>query len=157
MFTTTFLLVLIIALLVVVMLALFGVFFSLSKILPLRRFLKEGGLDRHDWPYRFYGPLFEIIEKAERETGVKLTWAAREMLIIPIIEQLQEGPPVSTLEIQSSILSILVAIREEQTGRLRSRSGAWSAVAIIKGFFKRYCSIPPFCTPGEEPRSEGRR
>ena len=110
-----------------------------------------------DFRYRFYGSLVEVVRDAEREIGIELTWAARDLLLIPIVEQITEGREVDIRQVRSSIRSILEAIREDDSGHLRSERGSRNALAVIKGFFKRFCSIPPFCLPTEEPTSGGRR
>jgi hypothetical protein len=107
--------------------------------------------------YEFYGDLVEVLRAAERETGVPLTWAARDVLMIPIIEQLMDGREVDMNQVRSSVRSILEAIREDHSGHLTSDRGSRNALAVIKGFFKRFCSIPPFCLPTEEPTSRGQR
>ena len=47
------------------------------------------------WPYSSTRELdlLQIIERAERESGVRLTSRARTMLPIPVIEQMDEGRP----------------------------------------------------------------
>lgn len=100
------------------------------------------------WPYE--ERLFSIIARAESENAVELSWGAREMLVIPIIEQFQDGRPIDWREIEMSIIKILDSMREDHSAASESRIGRRNAVAVIRAFFKRFCNIPPFCSPNED-------
>jgi hypothetical protein len=105
--------------------------------------------DRHE-EFLFGSPLFGLIERAERENGVNLSWAAREMLVIPVAEQLEEERPIEWRQVENSINKIVAAMREESSESHRSRRGEHNAVAVIRAFYQRFCNIPPFCSPTDE-------
>jgi hypothetical protein len=110
------------------------------------------GPDRYD-PYgpRVYrSPLLDLIEKAQRRHDVNLSWAAREMLIIPIAEQIEDGRSIEWEQVEASINKIVATMRESSLDSEMSRRGRHNAVAVIKAFYKRFCNIPPFCAPTEE-------
>jgi hypothetical protein len=110
-------------------------------------------------PYRwrvFDSPLFGLIERAERNNAVNLSWAAREMLIIPVAEQIEDGRPVEWEQVQTSLDKIVSTISESSSDSEMSERGRHNAVAVIKAFYKRFCDIPPFCKPTGE-TSEGSR
>ncbi|HBB89137.1 MAG TPA: hypothetical protein DC047_16140 [Blastocatellia bacterium] len=100
----------------------------------------------------YYEPeLFSIIARAERQSQVELTWGAREMLAIPVIETLQLEGRVNWPQVDQSIGDIVRTMAEEgQRAQLPPRTR--DSVSVIGGFFKRFCNIPPFCSRTEEAR-----
>jgi hypothetical protein len=107
---------------------------------------------------RDYSPQREIdyiVLSAERESGVQLTPRARAMLVIPIIEQIDQGRSVDLDQARSSILIILKTLREDSFPADSTSFGARNTLAVIRGFFQNFCNIPPFCSRTEErsPRS----
>ncbi len=100
------------------------------------------------WPYE--ERLYSIIFNAERESEFQLSWGAREMLTVPIIEQLQDGRTVDWNEVEKSILKIIAAMREDRSSVPSGRRDERNAVAVIRAFFRRFCNIPPFCSPNDE-------
>lgn len=115
----------------------------------LHRFPKY---DYHFGPKHFYEPrLFSIIASAELESQVDLTWGAREMLTIPVIETMQIRREVNWDEVEGSIRDIVRTIAQEGERRQlppRTRD----SVSVIGGFFRRFCNIPPFCSRTEDVR-----
>lgn len=105
-----------------------------------------------EWRDRYHGrwafPLFEIIERAELEAGVRLSWGAREMLAIPVVETLEARGDVSWPEVDISIRDVVRTMAEERgpddSGRTRN------SVAAIRAFWRRFCNIPPFCSRRED-------
>lgn len=121
-------------------------------------------LDRQDFDFRYntsryrppgsysreleaYSAANGIISRAEREFGTRLSWAAREMLIIPVIEALELDDDFSYSTVNSSIRDIVQTISNEAPSsdrRLRPR-----AVDVVHAFWMRFCNIPPFCNRKE--------
>jgi hypothetical protein len=96
-------------------------------------------------PYDSYpaGTMADMIDSAQRQTGVTLTPGAKQMLAIPVAE----SPYGTSLDqTRTSIVDIIEAAREE-SGRLSSRSELRiiNSVDLIAGFHRRFCNIPPFC------------
>lgn len=92
--------------------------------------------------------LSEIIDRAERRAGITLSWGAREMLIIPVIESIETGR--HDLESVERSISDLIETAAEKHYPEYLSNGECNSVSIIKAFHKRYCNIPPFCERTEE-------
>jgi len=118
---------------------------------------KEYSLFREYQAYRDYQgfyrsglntPLARIIEYAQREAGITLTWGAREMLIIPVIESLEAGGDVNWEQIEKSIRDLVMTIAEDRAPEYLPH-GSRNSISMIRGFYKRFCNIPPFCSRKE--------
>ena len=107
------------------------------------------------WDVPYHGiPLFELsnmIDGAERRSQIKLTWGARQMLIIPVVETIELEGRVNWEEVQRSIDDIVRTMAEAPDVSLRPGRLA-SSVVVIQSFFQRFCNIPPFCSRRQEPR-----
>jgi hypothetical protein len=95
-------------------------------------------------------PLSRIIASAESRNGF---WAAREMIIIPILEQIEEGQPIYWDQVDESINKLVETTREESRPAERSRFGGVNSLSIIRSYFRNFCNIPPFCLPTDEVRT----
>jgi hypothetical protein len=80
-------------------------------------------------------------------------WAAREMIIIPILEQIEEGQPIYWDQVDESINKLVETTREESRPAERSRFGGVNSLSIIRSYFRNFCNIPPFCLPTDEVRT----
>jgi len=107
---------------------------------------------RDRWPPGLRYPLWEIIERAETDSGVVLTWGAREMLSIPIVELLEMRGDVNWVEVDSSVRDIVRTIGEESQSQQLRPPRTKDSVSVIRGFARRFCNIPPFCSRDEERR-----
>jgi hypothetical protein len=146
------LLAIIAGLLTVLVGALFYFFQESRRYLRYRSRAEDRNFLRRD-PYRYWqyeGRLVGIIDNAERRSDAPLSWAAREMLTVPIVEQIQEGRPVDWHEVETSINKLIEAMREDRSRGSRGLGGERNAVSVIRAFFKRFCNIPPFCSPNDE-------
>lgn len=97
--------------------------------------------------------LQEIIADCEYEVGIRLTPQAKEMIMIPVLEQLEAGSAINWDDVRSSVLSLVVVIIEEPV-RGEKIKGKWSALAMIRAFWRRFCNIPPFCRRVERGQGE---
>ena len=98
--------------------------------------------------------LSSIIARAERESGVRLTSAARQMLALPILETIDLGERVDWDEVNSSIRDIVkTRVDEDDSSEIR-RFGERlrTCVAVVKGFHVNFCNIPPFCSRPDRDR-----
>ena len=89
-----------------------------------------------------YLPVMRAIANAESMAQVELSWGAREMLAIPVIETTRFNE-ADWEEIEKSIRTVIDAAKDEAISvgfqkRLDS-------LDIIRGFLKKFCNIPPFC------------
>jgi hypothetical protein len=94
-------------------------------------------------PYVFR--IQEIIEAAELQFEIKLTWAARQMLVIPVVEAFELDKEVNWSDVSSSVSTIVAATAENRNDEPHQRRHL-DSVAIIRAFHNRYCNIPPFCS-----------
>jgi hypothetical protein len=78
-----------------------------------------------------------VIARAERASRVKLSRSARDMLIIPLLE---ERSRTNLDEAETSIRAVIDTISVEERGRLGR------AIDVIRAFHERFCNIPPFCS-----------
>jgi hypothetical protein len=120
----------------------------------------------HERPFSDYDsyPVLDIIDRAERDSGVDLTWGARQMLIIPVLETLQDiGLPreliirrrglrsIDWAEVDRSIRDIVQTIAEDPSPADRELGNRLrGSRSVIRAFFKRFCNIPPFCSRPDE-------
>jgi hypothetical protein len=148
-------------LIAVLLIALFGaavfLFFRYRGLFIVRDLVAALLVDRErfrntEGPYRYAGPLSDIIDMAEREYGVELSWGAREMLAIPVIERLTEKGSIDWNQVQESIFQLVRTMREDFPDASHSPLRRRNAVAVIRAFYKRFCNIPPFCSPTDDAR-----
>lgn len=92
--------------------------------------------------------LLKIINKAEREFHIKLSWGAREMLTIPVVESIITGRESNWKNVEKSVFKILSKASEDSLNI--GGIGTIDAISIIRAFHECYCSIPPFCSPTRE-------
>jgi len=117
--------------------------YSVARVLRGERYASE-------MPYGL--PLDDFIRDAEIQAGVRLTWHARQLLILPVVESYERGEDVSLAQIDESIRDIVKTIAKDPSpddGPGRSRSSR----SVIRGFHRRFCNIPPFCSRRDEERS----
>lgn len=97
-------------------------------------------------------PVEQSIRDAEARSGIRLTWHARQMLMIPLVESIELGEDLPFGMIDESIQSIIATIAREPSFEDRHRRSR-GARSVIRGFHRRFCNIPPFCdrTDAEPP------
>ena len=88
-------------------------------------------------------PIYEIISRVE-SSEAELTVSAREMLAIPVMEQVEAGQHVDWKQVERSIHAIVGAAKRNAHHNERI-SGKLNAMGIILGFWAQFCNIPPFC------------
>jgi len=110
---------------------------------------------RHE-PHRgetYHGyPLDEMIRQAEIRNDIHLTWTARQLILLPIVEGLDQGEDVGFAQLAESIDAVVATTRHEPSSDERTESSR-GAKSVIKAFHRRFCNIPPFCSRREEERS----
>jgi hypothetical protein len=67
------------------------------------------------------------------------------MLTIPIMETIESVGGVEWNEVTNSIRDLVVTIAEEQDSKYLPRKTR-NSISLIRGFYKRFCNIPPFCS-----------
>jgi|ERR1700730_8951784 len=101
-------------------------------------------------------PIYRIISRVEKRLDTKLTDGAREMLAIPVLERLEAGQRVSWREVEGSIFEIVAAIRSSPDHDEITK-GKFNAIAIVRGFWEKFCNIPPFCKERSQRHERGRK
>jgi hypothetical protein len=149
----TWLLIIVIVLLVALLAISFRIF---SEFMPRVNFLQYRLSDylrqTERWPPFFFpnsDRLNQIIARYEERYGFHLTVYARQMLIIPVEEQIQDSDRVDWADVDESINKLFEALREDDSDASRSSRERKNSVGIIKAFHKRFCNIPPFCVSTE--------
>ena len=97
-----------------------------------------------------YGRLKQAIREKESQTNLHLSWGAKAMLIVPIVEAQQASDSIDWEETQESLDLVFNSLREQEKDDLPSNEEAIarsqrSSISIIKAFWKNFCNIPPFC------------
>jgi hypothetical protein len=91
-----------------------------------------------------------IISIHEEQFGLRLTPYARQMLTIPVEEQVRDRQFVDVSVLNRSITIIFEALREDRSEASRSPAERLNSVGVIRAFHKRFCNIPPFCASTEQ-------
>jgi hypothetical protein len=120
-------------------------------VLEMRRMRWRSGVGPWDLPYHGIPliKLSEIIDRAARRSQINLSWGARQMLIIPVVETIELEGEVNWGDVERSIDDVVRTIAEPPNMSLRPGRLA-SSVAVIQSFFQRFCNIPPFCSRRQE-------
>jgi hypothetical protein len=90
-----------------------------------------------------------IIERAERKNELELTWGARQMLAIPVVETAEiDRGALDLAQLSNSIDTIMETMREQPDPAYNEpyARGVLTSVAVIRAFAERFCNIPPFCS-----------
>jgi hypothetical protein len=98
-------------------------------------------------------PLWDIIDRAADDAGIVLTWGAREMLSIPVAEILEMRDDVNWGEVNESVQAIVRTMAEESQPQQLRAPRTRDSVAVIRGFSRRFCNIPPFCSRDDDSRA----
>jgi hypothetical protein len=97
--------------------------------------------------FQAYSDLQYLVSDLERREHVQFSWGAREMLIVPLLESYDpRGPGLDRDQAQESIRLIIESLKE---GRDSDTPRKLNSIDIIRGFFKSFCKIPPFCSRRE--------
>jgi hypothetical protein len=109
---------------------------------------------------QFVAPEFRrlayMIRQEEDRFSLRLTEAARQMLIIPIEEQISDRGGVDWSQLDETFRKLFEALRRDDAESSRSSRGSLNSVGVIKAFHARFCNIPPFCAPTERGSEDDR-
>jgi hypothetical protein len=144
---TTFEYAVIIGLLAVIAMLVFGLFLGLRLMRnpwwERYRYYYRGPYDRYHGDWLDF--LDRVIRDSERRMGTQISWGAREMLLVPIVESYNRRGPIPPEVIEESVRLVLSASAED--GRSKEHL---DSIDVIRGFHKRFCNIPPFCDRTED-------
>lgn len=88
----------------------------------------------------------ELIYGWEVRTDTVLTSGARQMLLIPIIEQHERGEELSVGQLEESLSQLFTVMREDPSPVDSRNRNIRSSLSVIRAFWRRFCNIPPFCS-----------
>lgn len=106
----------------------------------------------------FYDDAYRFVIKMEDEIGVKLSYEAKQILILPLLEvfrmnENRRGAIGYSEDFMSdwrnSVEKLIVNVKDEpaKIDRFENDSGIRkrSSISVIKAFANKFCNIPPFC------------
>lgn len=88
----------------------------------------------------------ELILLLANKEGINLSLAAIDLLLIPILEQFQTKGHLDYYQVEASLRTIIIDIKETPSNFDTNKMGKRTTLSIIKAFWKNFCNIPPFCT-----------
>lgn len=108
--------------------------------------------------------MLDFIRDFEREHDIRLTPAARQMVLLPIMEYFGNStvrrffrkerrlhPREEDLMLRDSVAKILVELEESPSQADRSADRRQrSTTSVVRAFWRRFCRIPPFCAGEDE-------
>ncbi|MBS0030735.1 hypothetical protein ACTJJ0_26870 [Chitinophaga sp. 22321] len=80
----------------------------------------------------------------ENRSEIRLTNTAKSMIILPLLE-LSEFEELNAQDWRSSVREILNEAREDPAYLDKRSRGRTTSFSILRGIFKKWCNIPPFC------------
>ena len=91
------------------------------------------------------GRLEELIQSFESDTSIILTRGAVQILLIPIVEDLENGTPFDYAMVADTLrkLSRHAAAKPDSRDAHKRHRSSWS---IFKAIADLWCNIPPFCS-----------
>lgn len=95
-------------------------------------------------------PVEAILTRPEKRFEVRLTRAARSLLLLPLDELESEAGPLDLSEVEESLATLLGTIRDSPDLFARRKPEVRGSISVITAFWKNFCNIPPFCGPTEE-------
>jgi len=94
--------------------------------------------------HRFAGKRIALIAGAP--DAVELSWGARELLRVPLIET-YESAEFRDAELADHSLQILSeSLREKPRTPSEGHGHFRTSIAVVRAFAKNFCNIPPFCS-----------
>ncbi len=89
--------------------------------------------------------LFMILEEVERQSDVKLTSSARDMLVLPAYERATLEGYLDYQRLRSSLQILLGSLARQSADPLLGEGRLRSSLSVIEALHENFCRIPPFC------------
>jgi hypothetical protein len=83
--------------------------------------------------------------------AIRLTTGARQLLRTPVVEAVEFTGELDPAEVNNSLDVVLKTLMEPPVSNAEGTIRVRTSVAVIRGFWKNFCRIPPFCA-GRETR-----
>jgi hypothetical protein len=87
-----------------------------------------------------------LINDAEKARNLTITGGALQLLLLPLLEELQAGRKVDNAVLQKSLQEVFDSLQESPD--TRDTGNQRSSVSIIRAWYLRWCKVPPFCGKG---------
>jgi len=115
------------------------------------RFKSKDFEEFYEWQYLFFESnesfkISEMIYDNEKEMGINLSEPAKNLIIIPILEQFQITKEIDYEETKKSVTRLMQTIKQEPIETVITNNKKHTSQSVIKSFWKNFCNIPPFCT-----------
>jgi hypothetical protein len=115
------------------------------------RYQSGDPIENEDWYYLYnYSETArkfdELIHIISYKNGVNLSPAAKELLLIPILEQYQINGMLSEFEVEESLYTLIKTVKTNPSVNESENSTKRTTISIIKAYYNKFCSIPPFCS-----------
>ena len=75
-----------------------------------------------------------------------LSWGAKELLRIPIIEAFESAEFHNAETTDESLRLVAESLREEPHSRSEGHGRLRTSIAVIRAYAENFCNIPPFCS-----------
>lgn len=94
--------------------------------------------------HRFAGKRIALIAGAP--DAVELSWGARELLRVPLIETYESAEFRDAELADYSLQLVAESLREEPRTPSEGHGRLRTSIAVIRAYAKNFCNIPPFCS-----------
>jgi hypothetical protein len=94
--------------------------------------------------HRFAGKRIALI--AGTPGAVELSWGARELLRVPLIETYESAEFRDADLADHSLQLVAESLQEKPRTPSEGHGQLRTSVAVIRAFAKNFCNIPPFCS-----------
>lgn len=89
----------------------------------------------------------ERISRVVKTPGaVELSWGARELLRVPLIETYESAGYRDTERADESLRLVAESLREQPSTPSEGQGRKRTSIAVIRAFANNFCNIPPFCS-----------
>jgi hypothetical protein len=75
-----------------------------------------------------------------------LSWGAKELLRIPIIEAFESAEFHNAAATDQSLRIVAESLREEPHSQSEGHGSLRTSIAVIRAYARNFCNIPPFCS-----------
>jgi hypothetical protein len=92
-----------------------------------------------------------IIDRTQEDARITLSWGAKEILMIPVLETIESKGYAEWGEIEYSIQRLVNTMAEspdyldDEVNDQYSKRKKRNSISLIRGFHENFCNIPPFC------------
>lgn len=87
----------------------------------------------------------EHLARFEEEGSILLSQAAVEVLLLPLVEELDRGVPIDENQLFATLDRLMRTIAEDPDPRdLGTARSSWSVLRAIR---RLWCDLPPICRP----------